>query len=321
MNGVPLMSESDTSQGTDASAQPSAGLKAGEILRQAREAAGLHIGALAVALKVPVKKIEALEADRFDELPDAVFVRALASSICRHLKLDAAAVLALLPAGAPVNLARTNAVSGTPFHSPQDASSQGLSAQLRQPAVLVVLALLLGALVLFLLPSSPRPDRSVSSSPASAAVPASAPVFPPGMVAEPVALPASVAAPAASDASAPTALNAVVLPTATASAASAVAAQPAASGIKGPGATVDAGQTTGLVVFKAKAASWIEVTDTKGVVVLRKTLQAGETSAASGAVPLSVVVGRADATEVTVRSKPFDLNAVAKDNVARFEVK
>ena len=316
------MSESDTSQAREAGAQPVAGMKAGEILRQAREAAGLHIGALAVALKVPVKKIEALEADRFDELPDAVFVRALASSICRHLKLDAAAVLALLPAGAPVNLARSNAVSGTPFHSPQDSSSQGLSAQLRQPAVLVVMALLLGALVLFLLPSSPRPDRSASSSPASAAVSASAPLFPPGMVAEPVALPASVAAPAASDASAPASANAQAMPAASAaSAAPMTSAQVAASGIKGPGATVDAGQTTGLVVFKARASSWIEVTDAKGVVVLRKTLQVGETSAASGALPLSVVVGRADATEVTVRSKPFDLAALAKDNVARFEVK
>ena len=38
-------------------------LSAGSMLRQAREMAGLHIGALAVALKVPVKKLEALEAE------------------------------------------------------------------------------------------------------------------------------------------------------------------------------------------------------------------------------------------------------------------
>ena len=46
---------------------------AGMLLRQAREAAGVHIGALSVSLKVPVKKLEALEADRHDLLPDAVF--------------------------------------------------------------------------------------------------------------------------------------------------------------------------------------------------------------------------------------------------------
>lgn len=61
---------------------------AGELLRQAREAAGLHVAALAVSMKVPVKKLEALEADRLDLLPDAVFVRALASSVCRTLKID-----------------------------------------------------------------------------------------------------------------------------------------------------------------------------------------------------------------------------------------
>lgn len=36
---------------------------AGALLRQARESTGLHIAALAVAMKVPVKKLEALEAE------------------------------------------------------------------------------------------------------------------------------------------------------------------------------------------------------------------------------------------------------------------
>ncbi|HPH15047.1 MAG TPA: helix-turn-helix transcriptional regulator, partial [Burkholderiaceae bacterium] len=68
-------------------------VSAGALLRQAREAAGLHIAALAVSLKVPVKKLEALESDRLDLLPDAVFARALASSMCRALKIDAAPIL------------------------------------------------------------------------------------------------------------------------------------------------------------------------------------------------------------------------------------
>ena len=37
--------------------------------------------------------------------------------------------------------------------------------------------------------------------------------------------------------------------------------------------------------------------------------------------PLSIVVGRVDATDVEVRGQPFSLVSVAKDNVARFEVK
>ena len=34
-----------------------------------------------------------------------------------------------------------------------------------------------------------------------------------------------------------------------------------------------------------------------------------------------VVIGSVNETQVQIRGKAFDLNAVAKDNVARFEVK
>ena len=46
-------------------------------------AQGLHIAALAAAIKVAPRKLELLEADRFDELPDATFTRALAQTVCR----------------------------------------------------------------------------------------------------------------------------------------------------------------------------------------------------------------------------------------------
>jgi cytoskeleton protein RodZ len=70
---------------------------AGTLLRHAREAQGLHIAALAAALKVPQRKLEALERDEYGALPDPSFTRALALSVCRSLKIDSAPVLALLP--------------------------------------------------------------------------------------------------------------------------------------------------------------------------------------------------------------------------------
>ena len=75
------------------------------------------------------------------------------------------------------------------------------------------------------------------------------------------------------------------------------------------------------MTFYAKGESWVEVTDAKGTVVLRRTLTAGEVAGASGVLPLAAVVGKADLTQVQVRGQAFDLNAVARDNVARFEVK
>ena len=57
------MSELDVPRSVAVSTQSVeiAGLTAGSILRSAREAAGLHVAALAVAIKIPVKKLEALE--------------------------------------------------------------------------------------------------------------------------------------------------------------------------------------------------------------------------------------------------------------------
>ena len=69
----------------------------GTLLRQARTAHGLHIAALAATVKVPQRKLEALESDRLDELPDAAFARALAKKVCHVLKIDAEPILALMP--------------------------------------------------------------------------------------------------------------------------------------------------------------------------------------------------------------------------------
>ncbi len=70
---------------------------AGFLLRSLRQDAGLKIDSLAATLRVPVAKLQALEEDHWDLLPDAMFARALALAVCRHLHADAAPVMALLP--------------------------------------------------------------------------------------------------------------------------------------------------------------------------------------------------------------------------------
>ncbi len=292
---------------------------AGSLIRQAREAAGLHIAALAVALKVPVKKLEALEADRLDLLPDAVFVRALASSVCRTLKIDATEVLALLPQTGKPRLDYQHASINTPFRAPSDGPGPSLLTQVSRPAVLAGLLLLLGALVLIFLPavqqpgmtSQPKAEPLPALAQAGTQVPASPPLAVVPVADTPLVSPAADAAPAA-----PVLASGLVavpaLPPETIS--PAVSALPAASAP----ASVPA---SGTIVFTARGESWVEVTDARGVVVLRRTLAAGEAAGASGALPLAAVVGRVDATQVQVRGRPFDLGPVSKDNVARFEVK
>ena len=80
---------------------------AGTMLRQAREAARIQLPTMAATLKVPQRKLEALEADDYEAFPDHVFMRALAMGMCRTLHIDAEPVLALLPQRALKSLAKT----------------------------------------------------------------------------------------------------------------------------------------------------------------------------------------------------------------------
>ncbi len=81
---------------------------AGGLLRQYRQDQDLQLDVLAQALRVSSAKLQALEADRLDELPDAMFARALTLAVCRQLKVDAAPVLALLPSQDVSRLAPKN---------------------------------------------------------------------------------------------------------------------------------------------------------------------------------------------------------------------
>lgn len=280
---------------------------AGAMLRDAREAAGIHVAALAALLKVPVNKLEALEQDRFDLLPDVVFARALASSVCRILKLDAAPVLERLP---QISAPRLNSQGGdlkTPFRSYRDSRGSPLWTQVSRPIVLTGLAFLLGALVLIFLPVI-KPD----------AVPAMANADPAMAKDEPLKLlPAAgvMADTGLADSVQPVVVTALQTEP-TVAAAKADAMGPLDTTKSNPSA-----ELTDIVTFRAKGDSWVEVTDGKGTVVLRRILAAGELVGASGVLPLAAVVGRADATQVEVRGQAFDLTALAKNNVARFEVR
>lgn len=319
-------------------------LSPGAMLRQAREASGLHIAALAVSMKVPVKKLEALEADRFDQLPDAVFVRALASAMCRALKVDAAPILDKLPQTQVPRLDTEQRAINTPFRTPSEVTRpMALPSFVRQPAVLAVLSLLLAALgVTFwpqgndsttvadvpamqpaaALPSQPETIPSavpMNAAPANAAVAAATTpvqdangkaVGAPEIIAAPQAAAPAVASTSTAAPVAIAAPSVAAVPATAQAVSTVVAGKPAGAA---PGA--------GVVVFRTKGASWISVTDAQGVLQLRKTLQAGESAEAGGALPLIVTVGKVDVTTVEVRGKPFNMSELAKDNVARFEVK
>lgn len=284
---------------------------AGTLLRLAREAAGLHIAALAVSLKVPVKKLEALEADRIDLLPDAVFARALAASVCRTLKTDPGPILASLPQTAfPRLQSQANAIN-TPFSSPGEGTRSTVWNQLSKPVVIAALALVIGALVLVLLPSAERALLPGDAARMGVLPPPTAPVAVIANDAGPQA--ALISTPSLASANAPSLTGAPL----GGAPADTSAAPPSIASATEPVSAVSAD----TVMLKSAGTSWVEVLNAKRAVQLRKTLVAGEAIGVSGDLPLYVTVGRADKVEVQVRGKPLDLTPLTKDNVARFEVR
>src|SRR5450830_4495 len=108
-------------------------ISAGLILKNAREAEGIQIASLATLLKVPVMKLEALEADRFDLLLDTVFVRALAASLCRTLKIDPESVLTKLPHSTVPTLKTDESGINTPFRTSGNSIGLSFFQQLSKP--------------------------------------------------------------------------------------------------------------------------------------------------------------------------------------------
>jgi cytoskeleton protein RodZ len=290
-------------------------------LRQAREEAGLHIAVLATMLKVPVKKLDALEQGRFHELPDLTFARALASSACRHLKIDPAPVLAELP-GVQLAPLTQMAVDSKPAFRPAGgtAASPTVPTFLKAPSVWAAGALLLCAAGVYWWPSSGAfvpPWASVSSANDVVVAPPSLPAPDPVVS---TALPQITSPSSASDAGSP-ALVEAVSDTGTASStvtpmssqASGVPAEPAASSAEQPA-------TEALLMIVGVGDSWLEVVDAQGTVLLRRMLRTGEEHRFSAQPPYRVVLGNAGAARVVVRGKDFDTTPFVRNSVAKFEV-
>jgi cytoskeleton protein RodZ len=193
---------------------------------------------------------------------------------------------------------------------------------LKRPLAWGVMALLLGALVLILVPDLPQKISGLGSGAVAGlrgSVTTAAPDAPSGAAdaANGTVMGAGTAVSSTLDNGAPLAqtiksTGALSAPTVT---------SPSLVITQALGSAPDDGTTgDGVVVFKATGETWIEVTDARGKTTFKRVLQAGESAGASGNLPLQVTVGSADQTQVWVRGKPFDGGKV-RNNVLRFEVR
>ncbi len=302
------------SDGSAATIEPTP--SAGRLLREARERQGLHIAALAAAIKVTQKKLELLEADRFEALPDATFTRALAQTVCRALKIDPVPILKLLPPPPGHRLDHVGTGLNAPFRERPGAGVQRDGATLTLSPVFWISALfLIAAVALYFAPSGflgmPHwRGQTAASAPAVKEAAASAP---------------SSEASGTQVVSVPVSTDSVLPPpTATAPAPDPATTSPDGATAPLPATRTagdGAGPVPGVIQLHATAPSWIEVSDASGRALVARLVQPGETIDLDGAAPFRVRIGNAAATQVSFRGQPMELAAYTRDNVARLELK
>ncbi len=327
------MNSTDGMQPQDASSV-SATPTAGQMLRAAREARGLHLAVLSVNLKVSVRQLEALEADRHDALKGAAFVRALALSVCRQLKLDPSAVMAALPKGdAPKVL---DPVAKAAAHSPARSSSRqrshkGLSRQVLLLAVLMLAGV--AALVWWpdiQWPETSRNDPAASNQPApevmgQAQNPEQTPAEAAPAASVPEASPASAPALAASSASVARPATEPVTPSASPSASkpalAPVATASAAPAAPSPSVAPVRSSVSAPLVLRLKADAWVEIRDKFRGVALKRQVKAGEVLELDLQAPVFVYTSRADHTELQWQGKAVDVSGNTLNNELRIQIK
>lgn len=275
----------------------------GAVLGRAREAAGLTAADVATQMRISLRQLEAIEADRYDELPGTVFVRGFVRNYARLLNIDPAPLLhALEPAlGGDAPLKAQHYEGAMP-------DTRSSRARLWLAAFLVLIALVLGAAVYeywrgrtAAAPIVGAPSATPAQDSAATVRPSETPAS--GSATEPIPLAPerigeTAASPQESGSSTPTETGG----------ASSVAAQrkPAPAG----------GPSRLQVAFVQE--SWLEVRDGDGKLLFSGTGAAGSEQGFDGAPPFTLVVGNASGVRITYNQLPVDVTGRAARNIARF---
>ena len=277
----------------------------GVLLAAARKASGLSVADVAAQMRIAPRQVEAIEADHYDQLPGAVFVRGFVRNYARLLRMDPTPLLhALEPALGDDEPLRAQHYAGTlPVPLKKNHTRAWLS------ALGVVLAVVLGAGLY----------EYWRSRRAADAVPPPPPVAP-SPVAPPVESPPAGTAPL--ERGEPVPLVPERVPDTPAQSGAATPGSGSAANAVSVGSATEAPPTTRLdrLAVEFTQESWLEVRDRAGKIVFMGTGSANTVRRFEAEGPLNIVVGNAPAVRITYNDKPVDVSAHAARNIARFSL-
>lgn len=274
---------------------------AGARLQAARTERGLDLGVLAAQLKVPAARLEALEAGRWQDLPDGPYARGLAKAVCRVLQIDAEPVLQAMPGSTPDALERVTVGLNQPFREGGAPAPWFRWLWL----ALALLAGLLAAALWFWPSDGWQPFNDPTPAAAAPVAPTETAGSPPPVASSATAASGSAEMPSTA------ASSAIPIP----------AAAPSSPASIGAAAPASAPVASGLLRISAQQATWVSVSDARGQSLASRLLQPGEVlSLDPSAAPIRVTLGNAPGARLEWRGQVQDLSAYAQLRVARLEL-
>jgi len=320
------MTEHTPPQGPDTAtgaARPAAAAPAtaGAVLRAAREAMGLSLDSVAQQLKLAPRQVVALEEDDYARLPGRTFVRGFLRNYARLVHVDPDKVLTALARGEAPALASPALQPTAPTMGELPAVDRGKPGWTRWAIPLALLAAIATAVIYEY--SRGRVDglRLPAIFSGFRAPETAAPTAPTGETPLPNPITEAPPEPKVAEPVAPAASDAVPTETAPGAATPATTAAPAAPATETeapPAAASAAPSAEATLVLTFRDASWTEVKDGTGKVLVSQKFAGGQTRSIAGTPPFDVVIGNASEVSATFRGQPIDLEAVTRRNIARF---
>lgn len=334
------------------------GQNPGEILRAAREKAGLSRSDISAQTKINERQLEAIESGDISRLPPETFAKAFIKSYCRALKIDAAPVIASFGFeeaqfnGTAARSASSDGSRAEPFEPKMPSSSKRLSSLnfdrkggKKSLSYGIVLAAVVVMAVFYIPVFMSNQNAEVVETDVVEPLPNEAPVALVEGV-EPGAAQGAVEGPvdsatlastteAASQNPAGDSNAAAVFPalqqggapngdsTASGSVAqgtSGNAAAPAASTTPTVASTPAVASGAGVLRFDFQDQSWVTVRDANDNVLHSQLNDAGTKIEITGQEPFKLIVGNAQTVKLNHNGKPVDLGPSIRGEVARLTV-
>ncbi|MDP1682790.1 MAG: helix-turn-helix domain-containing protein [Burkholderiales bacterium] len=281
-------------EATEAAAAPAPLPTLGELMIAARERWNLSAGDVARQLRLGLRQVEALEANRFDTLPGNTFVRGFIRNYAKVVQIDPATFLEAYERSRP-QIQPPNIVAQT---EQIDFTTKPIPKWVWYIGGAIAAAMLLPVVIYLALQDDESPAKAAPQAAPKAAI------AQPGQAHEtPLTLPPPQVI----------SLGEAPMPASPGAMPQAVLIPPAAL----PGAAALATATGPVLKLKFEGDAWVEIRDKSGKKIFSQLSRAGSEQVVQGEPPLSLVVGDAARVRITYNGKPVDLTPHVKKTVAR----